>query len=62
MSLGYAGAGGSLGQNASERLALAGTELCLGVLEWDLPAEMAVDFRGRCLQTLAEMLDGQLPE
>ena len=62
MSLGYAAAGGSHGPNAAGRLALAGTELCLGVLEWDLPTDMAVDFHGRCLQTLDELLGGQLPE
>lgn len=62
MSLGDAAAGGSLGPNAAERLALAGTELCLGVLERDLPTDLEVDFQGRCLQTLDEPLGGQLPE
>lgn len=62
MSLGYAEAGGSLGPNAAERLALAGTELCLGVLKWDLPADIEVDSHSRCLQTLDELLGGQLPE
>jgi len=62
MSLSYAAAGGLLGPNAAERLALAGTELCLGVLEWHLPVHMTVDVHGRCLQTLDELLGGQLPE
>ena len=60
MCTGYSTAGGALGPNASERLALAGAELCLEVLRWDVPG--AATFHDRSLRTLDEFLAGQLPD
>jgi aminoglycoside phosphotransferase (APT) family kinase protein len=61
MATSYVAAGGRLGTHCEERLALAATELCLDVLGWILPEELAAPLRTRALQTLEELLDGQLP-
>ena len=62
MRSGYRIAGRTLGPKAGERLALAGAELCLDVLRWEVPGDRVVAFRDRCLQTLDELLSGRLPE
>ena len=62
MRIGYGNAGRTLGPDASERLALSGAELCLDMLRWDAPGDRVVAFHNRCLQTLDELVSGQLPE
>ena len=62
MGAGYEAGGGSLGPHAEERLAVAGGELCLGVLGWDLgDAEVPRRHADRCIATLEAMLSGSLP-
>jgi aminoglycoside phosphotransferase (APT) family kinase protein len=62
MRAGYATAGRALGPKADERLALAGAELCLDVLHWDAPGDRVATFQDRCVQTLDQLVCGQLPE
>ncbi|HWI05308.1 MAG TPA: phosphotransferase [Acidimicrobiales bacterium] len=62
MSSAYTLAGGTLGPNAAERLALAGVELCLDALRWEMPREQRVLLRERCLHTLDDVVSGRLPE
>ena len=62
MRTGYGTAGRTLGPRAAERLALAGAELCLDVLRWDVPGDRVAGFQERSLRTLEEFLAGQLPE
>jgi aminoglycoside phosphotransferase (APT) family kinase protein len=53
----YAAAAAGLGPNATERLVVAGAELCLDVAGWGLPRHTE-----RCLLTLQELVDGTWPE
>ena len=55
--------GADLGPNATERLVVAGAELCLDVLGWsNLRTEVAERFHGRCRQTLEELVAGTWPD
>ena len=54
--------GADLGPNATERLVVAGAELCLDVLGWsNLSPPVAERFHGRCRQTLEELVAGEWP-
>ena len=61
MAEGYQAAGGQLGLHAVERLTVAGVELCMDVLGWQLPPREAERFHGRCLATLGQIVDGERP-
>lgn len=54
--------GRDLGRHAVERLVVAGAELCLDVLGWELSEPARSRFHGRCRQTLEELVAGAWPE
>jgi aminoglycoside phosphotransferase (APT) family kinase protein len=58
----YVAAGGRLGADAVERLVVAGAEICLEVLGWDLRGEARGRMHGRCLATLDELVAGVWPD
>lgn len=62
MGAAYRSAGGDLGPHATERLVVAGAELCLDVLGWaNLSLPVADRFHTRCRQTLEELVAGTWP-
>ena len=51
-----------LGPHATERLVVAGAELCLDVLGWSLAEPHRTRFHDRCRRTLDELVAGAWPE
>lgn len=54
--------GRPLGAHATERLVVAGAELCLDVLGWSLAEPHRRRFHDRCRRTLEELVAGAWPE